>query len=124
MDISAAAFKETIRSYSRQNTVHADDAVRPGGAAVVHNGCITLDPDPASLLGQETVILSGDLTFNQHCRMGQGGERKQHVINLLERVKRIKAGGNNWQTFYCCMLFKGASNIYCKIYNGSMNTHT
>ena len=52
---------------SREDIVDADDAVRAGRAAVVNDGCITLNPDPASRLGQETVVLSGDLTFHQHC---------------------------------------------------------
>lgn len=35
---------------SRENVVHADDAVRSGGAAVVDDGGITLHPHPASML--------------------------------------------------------------------------
>lgn len=51
---------------SRQDVVDADNAVRPGGPAVVHNGGVALNPDPTTRLGQEAVVLSGDLTFDQH----------------------------------------------------------
>lgn len=53
---------------SREDIVDTDDAVRSGRAAVVDDRGVTLDPDPAPLLRQETVILSGDLAFYQHWR--------------------------------------------------------
>lgn len=53
---------------SREDIVDTDDAVRPGRAAVVDDRGVTLDPDPAPLLREETVILCGDLAFYQHWR--------------------------------------------------------
>lgn len=53
---------------SREDIIDTDDAVRSGRAAVVDNRGVTLDPDPAPLLREETVILSGDLAFYQHWR--------------------------------------------------------
>lgn len=53
---------------SREDIVDTDDAVRSGRAAVVDDRGVTLDPDPAPLLREETVILSGDLAFYQHWR--------------------------------------------------------
>lgn len=53
---------------SREDIIDADDAVRSGRATVVDNRGVTLDPDPAPLLREETVILSGDLAFYQHWR--------------------------------------------------------
>lgn len=53
---------------SREDVVDADDTVRSWGSAVVDDCGVTLDPDPATMLGQETIILSGDLTFYQHWR--------------------------------------------------------
>lgn len=38
---------------------------------------VTLDPDPASVLCQETIILSGDLAFNQHWRRCKETDRRQ-----------------------------------------------
>lgn len=52
---------------SRQDVVDADDAVGSGRAAVVHDGGVALHPHPAAVLGQEAVILGGDLSFHQHC---------------------------------------------------------
>lgn len=49
---------------SREDVVDADYAVRSGGAAVVDDGGVALDPDPAAVLRQETIILSGDLAFH------------------------------------------------------------
>lgn len=51
---------------SREDIVDADYAVRSRGPAVVDDCGITLDPDPAAVLRQETIILSGDLAFYQH----------------------------------------------------------
>lgn len=53
---------------SRENVVDADDTVRSGRAAVVHDGGVTLDPDPAAALGQEAVVPGGHLTLQQHYR--------------------------------------------------------
>lgn len=52
---------------SRQDVVDADDAVGSGRAAVVHDGGVALYPHPAAVLGQEAVILGGDLSFHEHC---------------------------------------------------------
>lgn len=65
--------RSTIGSRSRspdlrEHIVDADDAVRSRRAAVVHDSRVTLNPDPATLFGQETVVPGGDLTFHQHCR--------------------------------------------------------
>lgn len=32
------------------------------------DGGVTLDPHPAAVLGQEAIILGGDLSFHEHCR--------------------------------------------------------
>lgn len=61
---------------SRENVVDADDAVGSGGAAVVDDGGVALHPHPAPVLGQHTVVLSGDLPFHQHCR--REGEREKY----------------------------------------------
>lgn len=51
----------------REDVVDADDAVRAGRAAVVHDGGVALHPHPAAVLGQEAVVLGGHLPFHQHC---------------------------------------------------------
>ena len=51
---------------SREDVVDADDAVRPGRAAVVHDGGVALHPHPAAALRQEPVVLGGDLPLYQH----------------------------------------------------------
>lgn len=53
---------------SPEDVVDAHDAVRPGGAAVVHDGGVALDPHPPSVLGQHAVVLCGDLALHQHYR--------------------------------------------------------
>lgn len=63
-----ASFCGSSEGHSRENVVDADDAVRSGRAAVVYDGCVTLNPHPAAVLGQKTVVLGGDLTFDQHCK--------------------------------------------------------
>lgn len=57
-----------IKWHSREDIVDADYAVRSWRAAVVDNRGVTLDPDPAAVLRQETIILGGDLAFYQHWR--------------------------------------------------------
>lgn len=52
----------------RENIIDTHDAVRSGGAAVVHHGGIALHPDPAAQLGQQSVVLGGDLTLHEHCK--------------------------------------------------------
>ena len=37
-----------------------------GGSGVVNYGGITLDPDPATILGQESVVLRAGLAFVQN----------------------------------------------------------
>ena len=49
---------------SRKHIVDTDYAVRSGGTAVVDDGGIALDPYPATMLGQESVVLSGHLAFH------------------------------------------------------------
>lgn len=56
----------------REDVVDADDAVRAGGAAVVHDGGVALHPHPASVLCQEAVVLGGHLPFHQHCGNKEG----------------------------------------------------
>lgn len=51
----------------REDVVDADDAVRAGRAAVVHDGGVALHPHPAAVLGQEAVVFGGHLPFHQHC---------------------------------------------------------
>lgn len=63
---------------SPEDIVHTHDAVRSGGAAVVHDGGVALHPHPSSVLGQHTVILSGDLTLHQHYR-----EQKQNYLPVF-----------------------------------------
>ena len=46
--------------------VDADDAVRAGGPAVVHDRDVTLEPDPAAVLGQKPVVLGRHLALEQH----------------------------------------------------------
>jgi len=50
----------------------------------VYYGCIALNPDPATMLGQETVVLCGDLPFHQHYKT----KRKEEKANdyLKEKV--------------------------------------
>lgn len=62
------------RTDLREDIVDADDAVRAGGAAVVHDGGVALHPHPAAVLGQEAVVLGGHLPFHQHCgeKAGRG----------------------------------------------------
>lgn len=55
--------------HSREDVVDADDAVRPGGAAVMYDGGVTLHPDPAALLRQEPVVLGGHLSLHQHWKI-------------------------------------------------------
>ncbi len=80
--------------YSRENVVDADDAVRSGWSAVVYNGCITLNPNPATVLGQETVVLRCDLAFHQHCSTKR--RERNHSKQLLrrEKFKQIAANPN------------------------------
>lgn len=61
----------------REDVVDADDAVRAGGAAVVHDGGVALHPHPAAVLGQEAVVFGGHLPFHQHCgdKAGRASER-------------------------------------------------
>lgn len=66
-----------VLRYSREDVVDTDDAVGSGWSAVVHNGCITLNPDPATVFGQETVVLSCDLTFHQHYKRWERSYSKQ-----------------------------------------------
>ena len=61
---------------SREDVVDTDDTVRPRGSAVVDDCGVALDPDPATVLGQETIILSGDLAFYQH--WGRWKERREN----------------------------------------------
>ncbi len=53
---------------SREDVVDADDAVRTRRAAIVNYRGVTLHPNPSAMFGQEAVISSGHLTFDQHCR--------------------------------------------------------
>lgn len=53
--------------YLPDDIVYTDDAVRPGGSVVVHNGSIGLHPDPAFWFGQEPIVLGGDLSLAEHC---------------------------------------------------------
>lgn len=52
--------------HSREDIVDADDTVRPGRAAVVHDGRIALYPHPAAVLRQEPVVFGGHLPLYQH----------------------------------------------------------
>lgn len=76
---NVAAFRNGDR-YSRENIVDTDDAVRAGWAAVVYNGCITLNPDPATVLGQETVVFSCDLTFHQYYKTKRRGRNDSKLL--------------------------------------------
>jgi hypothetical protein len=62
------ARRETNVADLRENIIDTHDAVRPGGAAVVHHGGVALHPDPAAQLGQQPVVFGGDLALHQHCK--------------------------------------------------------
>lgn len=62
------ARRETNAADLREDIIDTHDAVRPGGAAVVHHGGIALHPDPAAQLGQQPVVFGGDLALHEHCK--------------------------------------------------------
>lgn len=43
----------------------------------MHDGGVTLDPDPAAVLGQEAVVPGGDLTLQQHYRSREPGMKSE-----------------------------------------------
>lgn len=53
-----------------QHVVHADDAVWPRGSSVVHDSGIGLDPNPATVFGEEAVIFSRHLALIDYCKRG------------------------------------------------------
>lgn len=65
--LGPGATRSGPRADLREDVVDADDAVRAGRAAVVHDGGVALHPHPAAVLGQEAVVLGGHLPFHQHC---------------------------------------------------------
>lgn len=74
---------------SREDVVHADDAVRSGGAAVMDDGGVALHPHPAPVLGEHAVILSGDLTLHQHCRETYtSGSEKENSLTSEPHTNR------------------------------------
>ena len=42
--------------------------MRSGGSGVVDNGHVALNPSPASIFGQKSVILGTGLSFSKHCK--------------------------------------------------------
>lgn len=62
------ARRETNTSDLREDIIDTHDAVGAGRAAVVHDGGVALHPHPAAQLGQQTVVLRGDLALRQHCK--------------------------------------------------------
>lgn len=70
------ARRETNTSDLREDIIDTHDAVRPGRAAVVHDSGVALHPHPAAQLGQQPVVLGGDLALHQHCKhKGTGVQR-------------------------------------------------
>lgn len=51
------------------------------------DGGVTLDPHPAAVLGQEAIILGGDLSFHEHCR-----RQALFVIRLSDKDKLAERG--------------------------------
>lgn len=49
-----------------QDVVDADDAVRPRGPTVVHDGRVALHPHPAAVLRQEPIVLGRHLALVQY----------------------------------------------------------
>ena len=47
--------------------IDADDTVRTRRSIVIHDRHVTLRPDVAAVLGQESIVLGGDLTFHDNC---------------------------------------------------------
>lgn len=54
----------------------------------MHDGGVALHPHPAAVLGQEAVILGGDLSFHEHC-----GSRQALFVSgpLGQKAKLAKA---------------------------------
>jgi hypothetical protein len=50
----------------RKYVVDGDNAVGAARAAVVHDGGVGLDPDPAAGLGQPSVVTAARLALVQH----------------------------------------------------------
>lgn len=90
--------------HSREDVVDADDAVWPGGAAVVHDGRVALYPDPAAVLGQEPVVLGGHLPLYQNWWR----DRRQLTVNEpASEPAQINPWreecGSPWSPNYCSL---------------------
>jgi hypothetical protein len=51
-----------------EHVVDADNAVWPGGTAVVHDCCVALHPHPAAIFREEPEVLCRHLALEQNCK--------------------------------------------------------
>ena len=59
--------KKKKKMMSPENVVDGHNTMRSRRPAVVHYGGAGLHPHPAPVLGQQAVVLAGDLALAEHC---------------------------------------------------------